>query len=125
MAQEGRDDKGKFTIRNMYHLMRERVGCPLKFDNPESLAEKAVEYFEWSDECTSNYIDFTITPLSGTFFHSTTDEAGDIEITEEYTAFLQDKLKEYRNNTLWLSEEIQEKMEDLDMNEQDWSYYGI
>jgi hypothetical protein len=81
--------------------------------------------FEWSDECTSNYIDFTITPLYGTFFHSDTDEVGDIEITEEYTAFLQDKLKEYRNNTLWLSEEIQEKMQDLDMNEQDWSYYGI
>jgi hypothetical protein len=51
MAQEGRDEKGKFTIRNMYHLMRERVGCPLKFDSPEALAEKAVEYFEWSDEC--------------------------------------------------------------------------
>lgn len=81
--------------------------------------------FEWADECTSNYIDFTITPLSGTFFNSTIGEVGDIEITEEYTTFLQDKLKEYRNNTLWLSEEIQEKMEDLDMNEQDWSYYGI
>jgi hypothetical protein len=81
--------------------------------------------FEWSDECTSNYIDFTITPLYGTFFNSDTGEVGDIEITEEYTAFLQDKLKEYRNNTLWLSEEIQEKMQDLDMNEQDWSYYGI
>jgi hypothetical protein len=81
--------------------------------------------FEWSDECTSNYIDFKITPLSGTFFHSTTHEGFDIEITEEYTSFLQEKVKEYRHNTLWLSEEIQEKMEDLDRNEQDWSYYGI
>jgi hypothetical protein len=81
--------------------------------------------FEWADDCTSHYIDFTIIPLSGTFFHSTTDEAGDIEITDEYTAFLQEKVKEYRHNTLWLSEEIQEKMEDLDRNEHDWSYYGI
>ena len=81
--------------------------------------------FEWSDECTSHYIDFTITPLHGTFFHSDTDEAGDIEITKEYTAFLQEKVKEYRHNTLWLSEEIQEKMEDFHRNEHDWSYYGI
>lgn len=51
MAQEGRDEKGKFTLRNMYHIMRERVGRPLKFENPEALAEKALEYFEWSDEC--------------------------------------------------------------------------
>jgi hypothetical protein len=50
---------------------------------------------------------------------------GTIEITDEYTQWLQDQLKDYRNNTLWLYEETLEKMRDLDNNEQDWSYYGI
>jgi hypothetical protein len=63
--------------------------------------------------------------LSGTFFHSTTDETGTIKITDEYTQWLQDQLKDYRNNTLWLYEETLEKMRDLDNNEKDWSYYGI
>ena len=52
MAEEGKDDKGKFIIKNMYHLMRERVGRKPIFETPEELAEKAVEYFEWADECT-------------------------------------------------------------------------
>ena len=81
--------------------------------------------FEWSDECTSNYIDFTIVPLSGTFFHYLNDETGNIEITDDYKQWLQDKVKEFRNNTLWLYNESLEKMRDLDNNEQDWSYYGI
>lgn len=81
--------------------------------------------FNWSDDCTSNYTDFTIKPLSGTFFHSETDEVGNIEITDEYTQWLQDQLKNYRNNTLWLYEETLEKMRDLETNEKDWSYYGI
>ena len=81
--------------------------------------------FEWSDECTSNYIDFTITPLSGTFFHYLNEITGNIEITDDYKQWLQDKVKEFRNNTLWLYNESLEKMRDLDNNEQDWSYYGI
>ena len=81
--------------------------------------------FEWSDECTSNYIDFSVTPLSGTFFHYLNDETGNIEITDDYKQWLQDKVKEFRNNTLWLYNESLEKMRDLDNNEQDWSYYGI
>ena len=81
--------------------------------------------FEWSDECTSHYIDFTITPTSGTFFHELNDDQGEIEITEDYTTFLRKKVKEFRENTLWLSNEILEKQQDLDNNEQDWSYYGI
>lgn len=81
--------------------------------------------FQWADECTSHYIDFTIIPLSGTFFHELNDEKGDIAITEEYTAFLQKNVKEFRENTLWLCNEILEKQQDLDNNEQDWSYCGI
>ena len=81
--------------------------------------------FQWSDECTSHYIDFTITPLSGTFFHETEPIEGDIEITENYITFLQKKVKEFREKTLWLCNVILEKQQDLESNEQDWSYYGI
>lgn len=48
---EGKDENGKFIIKNMYHLMRERVGRKPIFETPEELAEKVVEYFEWSDQC--------------------------------------------------------------------------
>jgi hypothetical protein len=81
--------------------------------------------FDWSEECTSHYIDFSVTPLSGTFFHSDTDEKGNIEITDDYKQWLQDKVREYRNQTLWLYNESLEKMRDLDTDEKDWSYYGI
>jgi hypothetical protein len=81
--------------------------------------------FDWSDDCTGHYTDFSVTPLSGTFFHETTDETGNIEITDDYKQWLQDNVKEFRNNTLWLYNESLEKMRDLDNNEQDWSYYGI
>ena len=81
--------------------------------------------FEWSEECTNHYTDFTIVPLSGTFFHETEPEAGDIEITDDYKQWLQDKVKEFRNQTLWLSNESLEKMRDLYTDEKDWSYYGI
>jgi hypothetical protein len=82
--------------------------------------------FQWSDECTSHYIDFTITPLHGTFFHETEPIEGEIEITEEYTAFLQKKVKEFRDNTLWLCGEILEKQQDLETEDFNyWADYGI
>jgi len=81
--------------------------------------------FEWSEDCTSHYTDFTITPLSGTFFHETEPEAGDIKITDDYKQWLQDRVKEFRNQTLWFYNESFEKMNDLDRNEYEWSYDGI
>lgn len=51
MAQEGKDENGKFTAKNMYHLMRNRIGRKLIYETPEELAAKAVEYFEWAKEC--------------------------------------------------------------------------
>jgi hypothetical protein len=81
--------------------------------------------FEWSEECTGHYTDFTITPLSGTFFHELNDEAGNIEITDDYKQWLQEQVKEFRNQTLWLYNESLEKMRDLYTDEKDWSYYGI
>ena len=82
--------------------------------------------FEWSDECTNNYIDFIITPTSGTFFHETADETGNIEITDDYKQWLQDKVKEFRNQTLWLYNESLQKMQDLETEEfTNWANYGI
>jgi len=81
--------------------------------------------FDWSDECTGHYTDFTITPLSGTFFHELNDEKGNIEITDDYKQWLQEQVKEFRNQTLWLYNESLEKMRDLYTDEKDWSYYGI
>lgn len=48
--QEGRDENGKFTAKNLHHLMRERIGRKLIYPTPELLAEKAIEYFDWADE---------------------------------------------------------------------------
>jgi hypothetical protein len=81
--------------------------------------------FEWSDECTGHYTDFTIIPLSGTFFHETEDIKGNIEITDDYKQWLQDNVKEFRKKSLWFYNESLEKMRDLDTDEHDWSYYGI
>ena len=50
MAQEGRDESGKFIHKNLYHLMRSRIGQPKKYPTPEELASKGLEYFEWVAE---------------------------------------------------------------------------
>jgi hypothetical protein len=82
--------------------------------------------FEWlDDEYNGTYLDFNINPLHGTFFHSTTDETGTIKITPEYTEFIQEAVKEFRNNSLWLYNEALERQQYLDRNEFDFTYYGI
>jgi hypothetical protein len=51
MSQEGRDEKGRFTEKNLYHLLvRSKTGRPYKVESPEALATKALEYFQWSDQ---------------------------------------------------------------------------
>jgi len=82
--------------------------------------------FEWSDECNNAYTDFTIVPISGTFFHETEDEKVNIEITEDYKQWLQDNVKEFRNQTLWLYNESLEKMRELETDDFNyWADYGI
>ena len=45
---EGRDDKGKFTEKNLYaQVYSERQGRPLAYKTPEDLIEKGFEFFEW------------------------------------------------------------------------------
>lgn len=82
--------------------------------------------FDWlDDEYNGSYLDFSIKPLHGTFFHETEDETGTLKITDEYTEFIQEAVKEFRNNTLWLYTEALERQQYLDRNEFDWTYYGI
>jgi len=48
MAQEGRDEKGRFTEKNLYaQVYNERQGRPRLYDDPADLIEKGVEFFEW------------------------------------------------------------------------------
>jgi len=48
MAQEGRDEKGKFTEKNLYaHVYSERQGRPLAYETPDEIIEKGFEFFEW------------------------------------------------------------------------------
>ena len=52
MAQEGRDEKGKFTAKNAWQMVRETYGGgrPRIYDDPNILIERAMQYFEWADE---------------------------------------------------------------------------
>jgi hypothetical protein len=50
MSQEGRDEKGRFTEKNIWSVMRKNVGQPKKIPTPEELAYKALEYFDWCSE---------------------------------------------------------------------------
>lgn len=55
---EGRDpETGKFLDKNIYSILRKRIGKPKKFLTPEDLASKALEYFDWCVE-TKNKITF-------------------------------------------------------------------
>jgi DNA-packaging protein gp3 len=46
-ANEGRDEKGRFTEKNLWSIARKRVGQPKKYPTPEELAFTALEYFDW------------------------------------------------------------------------------
>lgn len=47
---EGRDEKGRFTEKNLWAYIPKDVGRPRKYNTPEELIEKAKEFFEWSDQ---------------------------------------------------------------------------
>jgi isopenicillin N synthase-like dioxygenase len=53
--QEGRDEKGRFTEKNLWSIARKRIGQPKKYPTPEELAHQALEYFEWCGD-TKNKI---------------------------------------------------------------------
>jgi len=49
---EGRDEKGRFTEKNMWSYVRENFngGRPRHYDDPITLITKGLEYFEWCDQ---------------------------------------------------------------------------
>lgn len=47
---EGRDNKGRFTEKNIWAFIPKDVGRTRIYDNPNELCEKALEYFEWCNE---------------------------------------------------------------------------
>lgn len=48
--EEGRDEKGRFTDKNLWaQAFGMYGGRPAKYETPELLLEKGCEYFEWSD----------------------------------------------------------------------------
>ena len=84
--------------------------------------------FEWlEEEYSGGYLDFKVTPISGSFFHETNDfDNGAIEITEDYTKFITEAVQEFRKQSLWLYDEAMERQRDLDENDFNyWSDYGI
>jgi hypothetical protein len=46
--QQGRDEKGRFTEKNIWAYVKKNVGRTPKYKKPEELLEKALEYFEWA-----------------------------------------------------------------------------
>lgn len=48
MAQEGRDEKGKFTTGNLFS-MHNNGGHPPKYETVEQIAEMIAQYLEWED----------------------------------------------------------------------------
>lgn len=47
---EGRDENGKFTERNIWAYVKKNVGRPRVFNTPEELLEQGMRYFEWADD---------------------------------------------------------------------------
>jgi hypothetical protein len=48
--QEGRDEKGRFTEKNLWAYVKKNVGKPPKYSTAEELLDKALEYFSWCDD---------------------------------------------------------------------------
>jgi hypothetical protein len=49
MAQEGRDEKGRFEKNNLFCLGGYGYGRPAIYTEPEKMYEKIAEYLEWED----------------------------------------------------------------------------
>jgi len=49
-ANEGRDEKGRFTERNIWSYVKKNVGRPRIWNTPEELIEAGMRYFEWADD---------------------------------------------------------------------------
>lgn len=47
---EGRDEKGRFIEKNIWAYVKKNVGRPPKYETPEELLDKALEYFDYCDQ---------------------------------------------------------------------------
>ena len=47
---EGRDEKGRFTEKNLWAYVKKNVGRPSLYPDAETLFNKALEYFDWADQ---------------------------------------------------------------------------
>ena len=47
--QEGRDEKGRFAKCNLFALGLQNSGRPLKYDDPNVMADKIAEYLDYED----------------------------------------------------------------------------
>ena len=48
---EGRDEKGRFTEKNLWaYIKKDYIGRPRIYNTPEELFDKALEYFTWADD---------------------------------------------------------------------------
>lgn len=56
-VEGGRDEKGRFTEKNLWAIVKKRIGKPKKYPTPEELAYQALEYFEWCG-ATKNKVTF-------------------------------------------------------------------
>ena len=45
-----RDEKGKFTEKNIWAYLDRNNGRPRKYNTPEELFDKAKEYFQWAED---------------------------------------------------------------------------
>ena len=50
MSETGRDEKGRFTERNIWSLIKKNVGRPRLWETPEELLTAGLSYFEWADD---------------------------------------------------------------------------
>lgn len=50
MAEEGRDEKGRFAPGNLFSVGLQNSGRPPKYDDPNEMLQKVAEYLEWEDK---------------------------------------------------------------------------
>lgn len=70
----GRDDKGRFTEKNTWQMLRKVYGggTPRVYSDPNKLIERAMEYFEWADEVhKGKYAEADLRLFLGFFARST------------------------------------------------------
>ncbi len=46
----GKDEKGRFTEKNIWAYLDKNSGRPRKYNTPEELLQKALEYFQWAED---------------------------------------------------------------------------